>query len=186
MNKIVKISDSFQAKLRDMNLLLEKTAKTDMLTGLANRRDALMKLDIEKTRSERYKRCFSILLLDIDNFKKVNDQYGHEAGDFILVELAKEMLRSVRREDTCARWGGEEFLMILPETSLDGAFNLGNKLREKVESLQFNYNRILLTITISIGVTEYFINEVIDECIRRADLALYRAKSEGRNCVIAF
>lgn len=117
MQKILLISDGFQQRLIDMNAGLEVLAHTDGLTGLSNRADAMEKLEAERSRAERHGGTFSVIITDVDDFKTINDGWGHDAGDMMLIALARTFRSILRREDTCARWGGEEFLFLLPETA---------------------------------------------------------------------
>ena len=166
---------------------LELAARIDSLTQLSNRRDMLEKLQYEKIRFERNQRPFALVLCDIDNFKTFNDTYGHDCGDAVLVAVSRTMRTIIRKQDQVARWGGEEFLFLLPETELEGARVVSEKLREKIEHTQFHYNRQILYITMTFGVSvfdEYDIE--LDNCIKRADQALYQAKLKGRNRVAVY
>ena len=118
MGKILLISDGYQARLMDLNTRLNLLAHTDGLTGLSNRQDAMEKLEAESSRAERHGGRFSVVIADVDDFKLVNDTLGHEAGDRLLSHLGRVFRSTMRREDTCARWGGEEFLFLLPETAV--------------------------------------------------------------------
>lgn len=168
------------AELDDKNRALEILSVTDRLTGLANRRKLESSLQAELLRSRRYGKDVSIMLLDIDLFKSVNDTHGHQAGDAVLVRLA-ELLRSNAREtDIVGRWGGEEFLIICPETSLLLVTALAERYRSEMERCDFGQ---VGTITASFGVTCIQDGDTVPRIIRRADQALYRAKETGRNRV---
>lgn len=165
--------------------LLLKEAITDGLTGLYDHKYLMLKLEEDIERSKRYLRPLSLLMIDIDHFKKYNDAFGHPAGDRVLIELARVFRQFSRRVDTIARYGGEEFVMILPETKKEGAIVLAERLRKHVEKMKFGEgeNR---DITISIGVsffdgfnTEFTKGDFVD----MVDEALYKAKSRGRNRV---
>ena len=163
---------------------LAESAKTDQLTGLYNRRAFLERLTYETVRSIREKLPVSIVLLDIDHFKNVNDDYGHGCGDMALRYMADLMRSTIRQQDTAARWGGEEFILLLPETSLEGAAILAEKLRAVVEDSSFACGGISFGLTISLGVHQYDHGESLDANIGRADARLYQAKHECRNRVI--
>jgi len=140
-------------------------------------------LEQEMAKSLRYKRPLSLIISDIDHFKRINDTYGHLAGDFILKELANIMKSSCRESDMPARYGGEEFVMLLPETTREGAVEFAERLRKLVEGLTIEYNNVKFNITVSFGVAELK-NEVAPaDFIKRADEALYVAKETGRNKV---
>ncbi len=173
-----------EAALQEMNRKLDQAARSDPLTGLANRRAMMEWLEREAVRSQRNKRNFSVTLCDIDFFKKFNDTWGHDCGDFVLQEIAESLKNSLRAQDIVARWGGEEFLMLLPETTLNGAVVLAEKIRRTIEHSIFPFQGMDLTVTMSFGVAEYERSRTIDECIKQADEALYKAKEKGRNCVV--
>jgi diguanylate cyclase (GGDEF)-like protein len=175
-------SDELKAKAAELELAL----RTDALTGLYNRRHVLEKIDEERIRFQRNARPFSIVICDIDFFKKVNDVYGHDCGDAVLKALAGLLGRHIRKQDCLARWGGEEFLLLLPETSKAGASVLAKKLRQRVEEFEFAYAGLKLPITMTFGVAEYISDFGIDACIVGADSALYKGKNSGRNCVVTF
>ena len=165
---------------------LESASKTDALTELPNRRGLNETLDNEKLRFERNEKSFSIVLCDIDFFKKINDEHGHDAGDFVLVEVAKVIKEVARKQDIVGRWGAQEFLALLPETEGEGAIKLAEKLREKIGNHQFEFNQQTISITMSFGVTEYNSNEKdIDSCINKVDSLLNQAKEAGRNKVVS-
>lgn len=157
---------------------LRRLANTDALTALANRRQAEEQLTRELRRAERYGRQFSVLMLDIDHFKNLNDRFGHLAGDDVLVDLARRIERMVRAADTIARWGGEEFLLLAPETSLEDARRLAEMIRHHVDTNTLAERH---RITISLGVASYRGGDTVQSVVARADAALYRAKREGRN-----
>lgn len=169
------------SQLEDLLSKVEYMAITDALTGLYNRRrfhDALSK---EYDRSKRYSTPFSLVMLDIDHFKSVNDVYGHHIGDMVLRETAKVIQKSCRDVDTAARFGGEEFVVILPNTERDNALIGAERMRENVEKLRFP--EMDRKITVSIGISGLPDPDVDteDKLIRCADMALYRAKQGGRN-----
>ncbi|MGE4497576.1 MAG: PAS domain-containing protein [Deferribacterales bacterium] len=161
---------------------MEKLSVTDPLTGLYNRLrlDSVFRKEIE--RCERYGCSLSVILIDVDGFKSINDSFGHQTGDIILREVAEVLGGSIRKTDTIGRWGGEEFLIICPETDLDGAVRLAEKLRSAVESREF---MIVGSVTCSIGVTDHGGQITESAMMKAADQALYQAKREGRNRVVA-
>lgn len=157
---------------------LEHTAFIDDLTKIYNRRkfDELFLEQLQK--SEESKTRFSLIMFDLDFFKKVNDTYGHREGDEVLQRIAKEIKVRIRQTDVFARWGGEEFMVLLKDTSLKGAYHLAEKIRKSVERMKFNFNE---AVTISLGITEYRNEDTMEAMVERADEALYHAKENGRN-----
>jgi diguanylate cyclase (GGDEF)-like protein len=170
--------------------LLEQENITDPLIGIYNRRCLDRRLVEEFQRAQRYQVPLSILLIDIDHFKKVNDSYGHPVGDLVLRYWGELILGVVRASDIVARYGGEEILVIAPNTSTAAALTLGERIRANIESHELvlsseSNQRQKLRITVSIGVAEYVSGVVsVEELISNADCALYRAKHEGRNRVV--
>ena len=161
---------------------LKRVSVTDSLTGLCNRRMLDEALSMECGRSERTDSPFAVILLDIDKFKSVNDAYGHQAGDKVLIEFASLLRRTSRVVDTVGRWGGEEFLMVCPATDLAGAVRFSEKLRTATEGHDFGV--IIGHKTASFGVSAYRRGDTPEAIVKRADDALYRAKSAGRNKVM--
>lgn len=182
-NKIVNISDSYQFQLRDLNTRLELMVRTDILTGLANRMEMINQLDIEQKRSERHHKTFSLILGDLDFFKQVNDTFGHQAGDRVLRQVSSRLRDNLRAEDVCARWGGEEFMILLPETALEQAVVVAEKLAAAVRDNEIRWNGRSIRMTMSFGVGEFHRGNSIDEFMQRVDNALYVAKNAGRNRV---
>lgn len=167
-------------QLKEKNKELKHIARTDKLTELYNRvklDDALMK---ELSRANRYAHPLSIIILDIDNFKLVNDTYGHLVGDMVLIDLAKILKEYTRDIDIVGRWGGEEFMIICPETNLKGTNKLANLLKEKIQNYYFPEVK---NITASFGISQFELKDSPDDLILKADEALYEAKNDGRNCV---
>jgi diguanylate cyclase (GGDEF)-like protein len=166
---------------------LIKLASTDELTGLHNRRHFRSQLENELFRFSRYKMPLSIALVDVDHFKKINDEYGHDAGDYVLKTLGKLLRGSLRSTDTVARYGGEEFVIAFPNTALFGAEVFAERLRGLIEGHFFYYDHMSIPVTVSIGVAEAY-SEIAhsDTLLKLADKALYTAKKEGRNCVISY
>jgi len=161
---------------------VEELSRTDDLTGLANRRAMVERLTGEQARSARNGRGFGLILGDIDNFKACNDKYGHECGDVILVELSNRLRRALREQDLASRWGGEEFLILLPDTEPDGCARVAEKLRELVCSKPFVWKGCMIDLTMTFGACEGG-RVPIDEALRVADRALYKGKNKGRNRV---
>ena len=160
---------------------------SDGLTTVANVRALNEFLDREVARSRRYGRSLAFVMLDIDHFKQVNDEFGHLTGDHVLREMAQICGRRVRREELFARYGGEEFALVLPETSLEGAVRYGESLRTLVETHPFTFEGNTLNITISLGVALFNSDTMSGplDLIRAADERLYEAKRSGRNRVAA-
>ena len=159
----------------------EQLARTDQLTKLCNRRGALTVIEQEQHRMSRNKQPMSIILCDVDHFKKVNDQYGHNTGDAVLVSLAETFTHLIRKQDTIGRWGGEEFLFVLPETSAENAYILAQKIHQVLQDQLIDVEGIKIAVTVSMGVTEMHGDQAIDEIINQADTHLYEAKRAGRN-----
>jgi len=167
---------SYQYKKR-----LELMAVTDGLTGLYNHRFIFERLEEETAKVTRYKRPLSIIMLDIDNFKAVNDTFGHRTGDNVLQSAAHAIMACIRKTDVAGRYGGEEFLVLLPETDLASAKVVAEKIRSTVAQLRFETKE--LSITISAGIVEAQQDESYEAFINRADTNLYRAKRSGKNRV---
>ncbi|MFS8149143.1 GGDEF domain-containing protein [Vreelandella titanicae] len=159
---------------------LERLATTDMLTGLVNRAqfDAVLKSEVN--RQHRYARPLSLIMLDLDYFKQINDRHGHDVGDQVLVALADLLKCTLRKADCCARWGGEEFMLLAPETSLEQAVRLANKIRDAIKHTAFP---IQGSVTASFGVVEVHSQDSVKSLMERVDNALYLAKEEGRDQV---
>jgi diguanylate cyclase (GGDEF)-like protein len=161
----------------------EHAAKHDALTGLANRREALHQLENEYERYLRNDRPFSVLLMDIDLFKNVNDSYGHQAGDQLIKLVAQTLVKQCRKVDTLARWGGEEYLVLLPEAGPEEAWQTAERIRKSIAAATVKTNQHTLSATVSVGVATLTNGETIDRLLQRADEALYQAKRLGRNRV---
>ena len=163
---------------------LQKLATTDGLTKLYNSRSFYSQLELEVDRYNRYKHPLSLLLLDIDNFKEFNDNFGHLEGDKVLVRFSQIIKSCLRTNDSAYRYGGEEFTVILPETNGDEAKTVAQRIRSSLETEKFKpIPDKNAKITISIGVTQYFPKEELSAFIRRADKAMYLSKKNGRNRV---
>jgi two-component system cell cycle response regulator len=171
-----------------MTLLVEETqraATTDPLTGLMNRRALLAALDVEQSRSERHGYPMSLLMLDVDHFKSINDEHGHAMGDQVLVAYGRLLAQQARKTDIVGRWGGEEFVVVLSGASEAGARLAGERIRRAVEeaAVLCEGNR-RVSATISIGIACLEVHDTIDGLIERADRAMYQAKTSGRNRVV--
>ena len=176
-------SENGQLKNELINMVrsLDLASRIDAMTGLANRRDIMEKIDREATRSQRHQHPFTVILINVDKFKQVNDTYGYNAGDDVLVELARVLRSCVRNEDICARWGGDEFLFLLPETNTEASLAVANKVLESISMTEFKANKPGIRITVSIGICEHDPAQSVHECISRANQALNLAKQGGRN-----
>jgi len=176
--------------LRQLHQELEKSqqeAQTDALTTLINRRGLEKRLELERIRARQNDSPFSIIMVDIDHFKKVNDTFGHLVGDSILRSLARMIKDHLRRNDIAARYGGEEFLILLPETGIEGALAVGEKIRKALSTKEWKLKengKSIGRITVSMGISLYKFNEPEESLIKRADDALYLAKSNGRDQVV--
>ena len=182
------------AQLREVSAELDRLARTDALTGIANRRAFFDILGIEFRRSKRYGRQLSVLMLDLDHFKGVNDRWGHPFGDAVLRQTTETISANIRESDLIGRYGGEEFALALPETPLSAALEVAEKLRAAIEAHEFRTRDVPgvgeppVHLTISIGVAALPVEEEQDEVelLGRADQALYDAKRTGRNRVVAY
>ena len=160
---------------------LQKLATKDALTGIYNRYKMTLLIENEIKRAKRYDASFSLLMLDIDKFKNVNDTYGHDVGDYVLQELSRIVLKTIRKTDSFGRWGGEEFMLLAPHTNAEQAVELAQKIRKNIEEHPFEH---VEKITVSIGVTQYINDEKETSLLKRVDQALYEAKANGRNQVV--
>ena len=167
-------------ELERAKIELEKLANTDRLTQIPNRVRLDDVLEEAFEHAQYHEAPFSIILLDIDYFKEVNDQFGHQVGDLVLTNVAEILQNTIREQDTVGRWGGEEFLVICPQTTLDDALKLSEKLRQQLENHQFP---VVQRNTSSFGVTSYLDGDTRNTLLSRCDKALYQAKERGRNCV---
>lgn len=191
------VSDKFQGSIfvieditnrKKLEKELEKLATTDPLTGAKNRRSFLQIFEREISRFHRYQKPFGLLILDIDHFKIINDTYGHNTGDKVLKNLVAESMGVLRESDVFARWGGEEFIILLPESNVHEASTVAERLRSKLAKVEISSkDKALITYTVSIGLrvvnpeeTDVHVNEII----READDSLYTAKKQGRNRVV--
>ena len=170
-------------QIKEKSNLLEYQASHDRLTGLFNRNKFDEFYSKEVKRSKRYKTELSIIIFDIDDFKIINDTHGHQIGDVVLKEISQIISLHIREQDIAVRWGGEEFLVLLPHTNLDGATTVANKIRTNIEV--YSFTQLNLKITASFGVCELKEEDTDESLILRTDKFLYEAKNNGKNKVIA-
>ncbi len=173
----------FESALLKSYQRLKHVAITDQLTGLYNRHYIFSKLEEEIKRARRFKKGLCVMLLDIDNFKQINDVYGHDVGDRVLQVVAQVLRKNVRQVDTVGRLGGEEFIIICPDTNEKGGMILGEKLRLLIKKLN---EENIPPITVSVGVASFSMFDTSHELIKKADIALYRAKKSGKNKVVIY
>ena len=188
LQKRMKISSADLNQLQQELEKSQKESQTDTLTGLMNRRGLEKRMELERIRAKQNKAPFSIILLDIDHFKRVNDTYGHLVGDSLLRGLSQILISHLRRNDMAARYGGEEFLILLPETGLEGAQAVAHKIQKALSTKEWKLKesgQSMGCITASMGLSVYAINEPENNLIQRADDALYLAKNSGRNKIVA-
>jgi len=178
---ISRLIQDYETRIHDYTASLERLSVTDRLTGLFNRLKLEDVFSYEVDKAHRYGNVFSILLLDLDRFKSVNDTYGHLAGDNVLEATADILKRHSRKTDTVGRWGGEEFLIIMPETDAARALAVAGKIREAIAAHSFP---AVGTVTCSIGVSSFRTGDSKESLTERADKALYCAKHEGRDTVV--
>ncbi|WP_170144779.1 GGDEF domain-containing protein [Hydrogenivirga caldilitoris] len=178
-------------RVRTLTLILEQESIADPLTGLFNRRYMKEILEKEFMRAKRYNLPLSLLMIDIDFFKKINDTYGHTVGDQVLIEVSRRLLNSLRQIDSASRWGGEEFLVVLPNTGRRGAIAVGERIREEVAKepvVTDKGDKIWATVSVGVasleGSTDEYESLKPGDMIELADKALYRAKRSGRNRVL--
>lgn len=184
-NLSIRLSDTvgeLENKLVKYNDTLKKQANTDQLTGLYNRRRAIDYL--EKLAAEATTDTFSVCICDIDFFKKVNDTYGHDAGDEVLKTVARIMEDSVRRDTMVSRWGGEEFLIIFPESNGDDAYVAVERIRANIEKSETQVANEIIKVTMTFGIAEYDYSGSVDNMLKEADEKLYSGKESGRNRVV--
>ena len=195
LEKEIKISQgklaemsSLEKDMKQAQIQLAEMSTRDELTGLYNRRYFIEFLERELARAKRYKRNLGFCMIDLDKFKYINDTYGHLAGDMVLSDIGRMFDEHFRQGDLICRYGGEEFAVILPDTSLKSAVAVCERLRKKILSHKFKYNSSDFSISISIGVALYnnLVHKSSNELVSAADQALYRAKEEGRNSVRYF
>ncbi|HGM3506654.1 TPA: diguanylate cyclase [Clostridioides difficile] len=179
-DKLKKINKELESSLEKLNRLVVR----DYLTGLYNRRHIINQL-MEQRKINQYKETsISLILGDIDDFKVINDTYGHDAGDFVLTVISSIIKKNCRQIDTVSRWGGEEFLIMLTNTPIEGAKILSERIRKEVKEFDFNYKENKIKCTITLGVVEVNSNISLEENISLADKAMYEGKSLGKDCSV--
>lgn len=178
--------EQLNQELSIANTGLNKLARHDALTGLYNRRVLDEIMQKESSRSQRTKRGFGVAIADLDNFKLINDTYGHECGDKVLKEVSRLFLNGIRITDSVGRWGGEEFLFILTETTCQGAMIVIDRIREAVEEANILCRETSIKITITIGLSFRGGGEGEEDMLSEADLALYEGKQTGKNKVVCY
>lgn len=175
-------NEDLESEVAQRTEQLEQLMLTDQLTGVGNRRLMMKALTDETTRAQRYQRPYSLIFFDLDHFKRINDAYGHATGDAVLVAVASCLKAALRDCDLFGRIGGEEFVVLLPETGIDNALQAAQRMRADVEQLRVA--QILENVTLSAGVAEWRNGESGEQLLDRADRALYKAKDAGRNCCL--
>ncbi len=180
------LSEKKETQVAELREKLDRATRTDTLTGLLNRRGMLERIRFEQTRMERSQKPFSLILADVDDFKILNKKHGHVGGDYALVSIGQLIETSLRKQDTLARWGGKEFLILLPETDENGAKVLAEKMKEVVRQHECDYSGVTLSFTMTFGVATFALggNRTVDECLKAIDAAVYEGKNQGKNCVI--
>lgn len=193
--KITKISDINQKKLYDsyneverQKVILYKAATIDSLSNIYNRAFLMESLEAEFERSKRFNEAFSCVLFDIDNFKHINDTYGHQMGDVVIKNIAAVASDLIRSTDILGRYGGEEFLIIMPNTDVEGAMIISDKIRKTIEHTDFGYRKNRINCTVSMGISDSNLGmpATYDELLFKVDTALYQAKSSGKNTCTVF
>ncbi len=179
MAKITRISDGFQAQMKALNESLQRVSRTDALTEIANRRAMMEEVGAERLRSIRGGTPMAVVMADVDLFKGINDTFGHEAGDRVLHGLGQALKGALRAYDVCGRWGGEEFLVLLPGTDREGAEEVAEKLRKAVADLRIPAGDKEISVRMSLGIAVLDGHEPLDALLRRADEAMYEAKRMG-------
>ena len=188
-NKVVERTQELERRnteLAKAKEQMELSAQTDFLTGLYNRKFIIQQIETEIEHFGTKYDGFAIIMMDLDYFKKINDEYGHDCGDLVLKDTAMIMRQAIRKQDCVSRWGGEEFLVFLPKTTLAQAVEIAEMLRTGVEEHAFVCKKTPLKATMTLGVAMYKDGLSLDEVIKNADIAVYRGKKNGRNQVCCF
>jgi len=171
-------------ELQELMIKLENSAMTDFLTGLANRRQMVQRLKAEESNIRRNGREATLIMADIDHFKTINDTYGHDSGDLVLKSVANIIKSVIRGEDVIARWGGEEFIMLMPGMDTILGEKAAERIRQLVEATVFHCQEKTFSVTLTLGVAKLDQTVGLDASIKKADEALYQGKKLSRNCVI--
>lgn len=164
--------------------MLEQVAHTDPLTKLPNRRAFMDKVNQVQNCCRDTDLMSFIIIADIDDFKKVNDRYGHDCGDYVLVTISQKMLSCLRKSDFLGRWGGEEFIILLPYADTGGGISTIERIRSEISNAVYKFDGQEIKVTMTFGICEFRSDNNIDDCIRRADKALYQGKKNGKNCFV--
>ncbi|MBI9101964.1 MAG: sensor domain-containing diguanylate cyclase [Spirochaetales bacterium] len=180
----IKLLDAYSI-IKEQNAKLDDLSKKDSLTELFNRRALVQLIEDEITRYNRLNTGFSIIMIDLDYFKNINDRYGHNVGDQVLINVSRTFRLNLRRLDKSGRWGGEEFLILLPGIGPDGAWKTAEKLRKAVKMIEIPHGDDIVGVTFSAGVVTYEGDESFEHLVDRADMGLYSAKEAGRDRVLS-
>ena len=182
------IKFTIYTEIKELHKALEELAETDELTGIRNRRSFLKFAEKEILRMKRYGGYFSLVIFDLDYFKKINDQFGHINGDIVLKRIVNECQKSLRKNDLFGRFGGEEFIFLLPETNIKNGFSMAERIRKSIENIDFCDIQNGLHVTASFGIVscKNQVSANLEDVLRSADMALYQAKEAGRNCTRIF
>jgi diguanylate cyclase (GGDEF)-like protein len=187
LEKALKAESGVRKKIEVLYQEVERLSRIDPLTGLSNRRSFSTEAIRLFQLAIRHQKKLSCAMLDIDFFKKVNDSYGHDIGDNVLIVLAKACKEQIRKTDLLARFGGEEFCFMFPETDLNSAVLVAEKIRHTISELKFHSEKKIFSVTVSIGVSELLdSNDKMESILKRSDVSLYKAKETGRNRVVVW
>jgi diguanylate cyclase (GGDEF)-like protein len=184
LERVLRISDRYQSMLKDLNDALREASTHDLLTGIANRRLMIEYCRQADELSKESGTPYSLVVIDADHFKMINDTYGHDFGDQMLIELASVLRRSLRASDACSRWGGEEFLGLINGAGITEAEPIVGRLLQNVRDKKRTHDDQDVAITVSMGLAEHEEGESYADTFRRADEALFLAKRRGRNCYV--
>jgi len=173
-------------RLEALNQQLDLTSRTDSLTELYNRRHMEQKIQEEYEQYKKNGSEFALIIADIDLFKGINDKYGHAGGDCLLKSVSEDLRKSIRAYDTVARWGGDEFLILLPGANVKDAMELAERISKKVGKRRYVYEKEALSVTLTLGVSVVKNDDTVASIIHKADVVMYQGKRSGRNCILSF
>jgi len=179
------LSSYYYSKIVEGQRHLGMLAMTDPLTGLYNRRHILDVANYEAVQQKRAPSGLAFIIADVDYFKRINDSYGHDVGDAVLIAVSNTISKSIREQDSAARWGGEEFLIVLPNTNLNDALLIADRIRKNIATTTVPVDQEAISTTATLGVSSYRVGESVSNAIAKADECLYKGKKAGRNCVEA-